>query len=93
MVNIEYLTDPVLITLTGNEITLPAGIKCIKPNSGCIISSLKKTSDNTTNYATTYATTAITSDNYTFISCGGDGKYWTKINGTAAGTCWAYKNI
>lgn len=85
-------TDPVLHTFNGSEQTLPAGIKMIKPNGdGCVISSLKKTGDNTTNYATTFATVDIIGDKYTPIRCGGYGKTWGKITGTSGGTCWLYK--
>ena len=90
MRNLELLVDPVLITLTGSEQDLPAGIKVLKPNVGCIISSLKKTGDNSTNYASTYSTLEHSSDNYTFIGCGGNNT-WGKITGTAAGTLWGYK--
>ena len=92
MINVELLTDPVLITLTGSEQTLPAGIVCLKPNSGCVLTSLKK-KGSSTNYAATYAGVAITSDNYTYFGCGGANKTWEKLTGTAAGTLWAYKMI
>lgn len=90
MRNIDLLVDPVLFTLTGDEQDLPVGIKVIKPNVGCVISSLKKTDDNTTNYATSYATLSFSTDNYTYIGCGGNNT-WGKITGTALGTLWLYK--
>ncbi len=89
--NIEYLTDPVLITLTGSAQDLPAECKAIKPNSGCLIAELYKSGDEATNHAASFAAVPITSDNYTFISCGGSGKFWHSIKGTLGGTLWAYK--
>lgn len=84
--------DPVLFTFDGTEQILPDGIKMIKPNGdGCIISSLKKTGDDVTNYASTFATTDLVGDKYTPIICGGTGKHWDKITGTVGGTCWVYK--
>ena len=84
--------DPVMITFTGAEQTLPAGIKMIKPNGdGCVISSLKKTGDDVTNYAATFATVDIVGDKYTLLICGGAGLHYEKITGTIGGTCWACK--
>ena len=64
----------------------------IKPNGdGCIISSLKKSGDAETNFASTFATVDLINEKYTPIICGGMGRHWDKITGTSGGTCWVYK--
>jgi len=79
------LTDPIEITL-GAEQTLPTGVKVIKPNVGCVISSLKKNGEST-NYATTW-NREFTSDNYFYIGCGGANRTWEKVTGTGTIVCF-----
>ena len=86
---------PVLHTFTGSEQTLPARIKCIKPNDPCTISSLKDNMD-TTNHASTFATVNIGAvENYTPLKCdtrkAGKQVYWSKVTGTNGNTCWLYQ--
>lgn len=96
MANVDELVDPILFTLDGNEQTLPAGIRAIKPIS-CKITELKKNKvgdlTDATNYADSFKAQTITGtgDNYTPIVCGGNGRFYEKIKGTALGTLWLYK--
>jgi hypothetical protein len=88
MRNIELLVDPVEVTL-GVEADLPAGTKVIKPNVGATITSLKKTGDLATNYATSYASRAFSTDNYFYIGCGGsDSATWKSAAGSGTIVCF-----
>ena len=85
---IDYLSDPIEVTL-GAEADLPAGTKVIKPNVGCQITSLKKTGDATTNFATSYASRAFSADNYFYIGCGGSSSAsWKSAAGTGTIVCF-----
>jgi len=85
---IDYLSDPTEVTL-GAEADLPAGTKVIKPNVGAIITSLKKTGDLTTNFATSYASRAFSTDNYFYIGCAGAANAtWKSAAGTGTIVCF-----
>lgn len=85
---VDYLSDPAEVTL-GAEADLPAGTKVIKPNVGATITSLKKTGDTTTNFATSFASRAFSSDNYFYIGCGGAATAtWKSAAGSGTIVCF-----
>ena len=85
---IDYLSDPTEVIL-GVEADLPANTRVIKPNVGATITSLKKTGDLTTNFATSYASRAFSTDNYFYIGCGGDANAtWKSAAGSGKIVCF-----